>query len=469
MAFFKDFSAWALLIDFFWASLFLWIAQVIRLKVKIFQKLFIPASVLAGFVAMILGPGFLKVIGFSGQATSYPGVLVAMLFATLMLGHEEKTQSFGKSVWKVRDQFLNIALNSFFQFGTSILLGLLLVKVFFPHINEAVGILMPAGWYGGYGFAGAIGSVLGNYGFEDATGIGMTLATTGLLSGIIAGMVYVNIACRRGNTKYTAKLSEIPEDIRSGLLKGENQFSSGTATVSPSTIDPVGYHWCLVFAATGFGWIINYYIKQASGVDVPVLCLAMLCGLAIQGIMKLIGLGESVDKKTINRIGGTCTDYLVFFGFLSIRGAVIADYWSIILILSVFGFIFCSFSLWMVSPKVFLSSWFEKGIFQWGMFTGNVASGVTLLRVIDPQGESRTLEDYGIANIPFSWIDMVQISLYPILLGLGYTWQVGLGLVLLGFVTIGILRAVGCWHKAYMGGGEYEKILAAKEASAPNT
>lgn len=75
MPFFKDFSAWALLIDFFWASIFLWIAQIIRLKVKIFQKLFIPASVLAGFAAMILGPGFFNVVGFSSQATSYSGVL----------------------------------------------------------------------------------------------------------------------------------------------------------------------------------------------------------------------------------------------------------------------------------------------------------------------------------------------------------------------------------------------------------
>lgn len=63
LSYFSDFSASAMFLDFFWASLLLIAGQFIRTKVKIFQNLFIPASVIAGFLGMFLGDQFANVIG----------------------------------------------------------------------------------------------------------------------------------------------------------------------------------------------------------------------------------------------------------------------------------------------------------------------------------------------------------------------------------------------------------------------
>ena len=46
----------ALLIDFAIVSLLLVVGQFIRAKVKFIQSLFLPASVVAGVIALILGP-----------------------------------------------------------------------------------------------------------------------------------------------------------------------------------------------------------------------------------------------------------------------------------------------------------------------------------------------------------------------------------------------------------------------------
>lgn len=79
----------ALLIDFAIVSLLLVVGQFIRAKVKFIQSLFLPASVIAGVIALILGPQFLDILPFSDSVSSYANLLVAMLFATLFLGRTE--------------------------------------------------------------------------------------------------------------------------------------------------------------------------------------------------------------------------------------------------------------------------------------------------------------------------------------------------------------------------------------------
>lgn len=54
-----------------------------RSKVTFFQKLFIPASMLAGFLGLLLGSQFLNVIHFSNAMSSYAGFLVIPVFAII--------------------------------------------------------------------------------------------------------------------------------------------------------------------------------------------------------------------------------------------------------------------------------------------------------------------------------------------------------------------------------------------------
>ena len=48
-------SANDFLLDFAVASLFILIGQLLRAKVGLFQKFFVPASMIAGFIALALG------------------------------------------------------------------------------------------------------------------------------------------------------------------------------------------------------------------------------------------------------------------------------------------------------------------------------------------------------------------------------------------------------------------------------
>ena len=55
------------LLDFAIASLFIMIGQLIRAKVKVVQKFFVPASMIAGFIALALGSQGLYPAVFRGH------------------------------------------------------------------------------------------------------------------------------------------------------------------------------------------------------------------------------------------------------------------------------------------------------------------------------------------------------------------------------------------------------------------
>lgn len=48
-----EFTCYSMLIDFTIAAIFLFLAKLLREKIKILQSLFIPVSLLAGFLALI--------------------------------------------------------------------------------------------------------------------------------------------------------------------------------------------------------------------------------------------------------------------------------------------------------------------------------------------------------------------------------------------------------------------------------
>lgn len=444
--YFQEFSVYALIMDLFWASALLFIAQIIRSKIKLLQNLFLPASVLAGLMGLFLGNQFLNVVVLSPGAGSYGGAIIIVLFASVLLGHTGRTEGFGELFWESRDSCFNVAAWEWFQWGIGILAGIFLTRTLFPHVAESVGMTMPSGFAGGYGYGGAVGTALENMGLEGGLGFGMTFATIGMLVAIICGMLNINIGLRKGYLNFTKELSKIPEDELSGFLKEEHQEPMGMNTMNSSSIDPLGWHVVLVLLAAGLGWLTNYHVKALTGADVPALCLALIWGFSIQKILDAVRIGKHVDKKVTTRIGSTLTDYMVFFGICTINKQFVATNWLLIVLLSVVGIIVNMVYFWVLCPRTYRNNWFERGIIPFGMLSGVLASGITLLRVVDPEFKSHALEDFGIAQIPLAFCDLFIVGVLPIFVGQGQGIIVGLGLVAASFAALAVLKITGCVH-----------------------
>jgi ESS family glutamate:Na+ symporter len=100
-----------------------------------------------------------------------------------------------------------------------------------------------------------------------------------------------------------------------------------------------------------------------------------------------------------------------------------------------------------VGKKIFHNFWFERSIFCYGWNTGVVAMGVTLLRVVDPDFKTGTLEDYGVAYVFIAIIEIAVVTVVPGLVANGIIWSPAL--VLFGAFLICLLlskRMVGWFN-----------------------
>ncbi|WP_194242773.1 hypothetical protein [Gimesia benthica] len=69
--------------------------------------------------------------------------------------------------------------------------------------------------------------------------------------------------------------------------------------------------------------------------------------------------------------------------------------------------------LWFLGRHLFHNFWFERSIFAYGWMTGVVGIGVLLLRIVDPQLKSKTLQDYGLAFVGISPLEILLIVVVP--------------------------------------------------------
>lgn len=421
-----EFSALNLLYDIAWMSALMLIAKVIRSKISFIQKLYIPSALIAGFMGLLAGKQFLNVIPFSSEISNYAGILIAFVFGSMFIGNKAKV-SFRRMFSSVGDSFLINAAAEIAQFGLFILLGIVVFPILFKKINPAFGLMLPAGFVGGHGTAAAIGSVLVDSGWTDATSIGQTFATIGLLGGILGGVAMINIGARKGNTAIIKSVEDLQEEMLTGLVKENNRSEFGQNTVNAMSIDTLTWHFSLILVAVGMAYGVNAILKMLlPSVSFPVYGLALVCSIVLQGILKIVNLDEYVDKKIVTHIGSSATDYLVAFGVASINISVVVKYLIPIIVLSVIGFIFVMTWFWIVSPSFFRDYWFERGIYIFGLSTGVMATGVILLRVTDPEFKSGVLEDFGFAWIFLSFMDMFLVSFSPmfVLKGIGVLYSV---------------------------------------------
>ena len=83
------FTPWGLFVDLGAAAMLLLAGQWLRSRVSVVQRLFLPASVIGGLIGLALGPNGIGVLKLSDSFSTYPGILIALIFASSRVVHPE--------------------------------------------------------------------------------------------------------------------------------------------------------------------------------------------------------------------------------------------------------------------------------------------------------------------------------------------------------------------------------------------
>lgn len=440
----NDFSIWSLMIDVSVISGLLLLGTILRAKVKWIQSLFLPASMIAGFIGLAFGPSGAKLLPFSDQIESYPGLLIAVIFASIPIGAAKV--DFKEIIHRVREMWSYSMLLTLLMWGGGALFGLLFINKIYTDLPSGFGLMLGAGFLGGHGTAAALGEGFSHYGWEEATTLGMTSATIGILVAVLGGLFLIKKSTEQGHTRFMSSFKDLPAEMRSGLMPNDKRVEMGQETVSPSSIDPLVLHISIIGFVVGIAyWATGLLQSLLTGISVPLLSIAFVVGLLFQIAIRKVKADSYVDQRIMDRIGGSATDYLVAIGIASINLTVVMEYAIPLTMLFIFGIIWAYLIYRFIGPNIFKDFWFEKSLFGWGWSTGTVAMGLALLRIVDPELKSKTMDDYAVAYIGMVPVEIAIITFTPILFSLGHPWILPIVLIAAAAAIIAAHKYFGLW------------------------
>ena len=441
-----NFTPWVLFTDAGIICGLLLIGKLLRVKVRLIQKLFIPPSLLAGLLGLTFGPNGLGWLPLSSNVSTYSAILIAVVFAAL---------PFSSPPFKVKEVARRVgpmwAYSQFgmlFQWAVMGLFGLLVLRLIWPELNPAFGVMLPTGFYGGHGTAAAIGSAFDNLGWDEAASLGMTTATIGVIVAILGGLLFIKMATRRGQTSYLSDFNALPNEYRDGLLPEEKREPTAVGTTSPISIDSHVFHLALVLVAAFGGYMLSRGVKLLwPALELPVFSCAFVVGILFKSIFNAVGVSRYIDTRTTVSISSSSTDLLVACGVASIKLGVVVKYALPLVVLTLVGIILTIFTVFWFGRRLNQKDWFEKSIFAWGWWTGTMAMGIALLRIVDPKMQSKAMDDYALAYLPCAPVEILLITFVPILFAAGAGLWLMLGCLVLSLLLIFLAKRLHWWNK----------------------
>ena len=437
-----NFTPWVFFTDAGFICALLLVGKFLRVKVRFIQKLFIPPSLLAGLLGLIFGPNGLGWIPLSDNIGTYSAILIAVVFGALPFSSPRfKVKEVAR---RVGPMWAYSQFGMLFQWAVMGLFGLLVLRLIWPELNPAFGVMLPTGFYGGHGTAAAIGEAFAKYGAEDIQTLAMTAATVGIIASVVIGLWVTRTGSERGWTAYLSRFSDLPPELRSGILPDERRVSMGKAAFSAISLDSMTFNFGVValIALAGYG-ISQAVAALWPALMLPVFSCAFLAGILIRGLLRKSGADTYLSKPIIGHLSGAFTDYLVAFGVASIKLEVVWRYIVPLSILLVAGLVCTFLYVFLLGRRFHQTSWFEKSVFTWGWFTGTMAMGIALLRITDPDSRSGCLDDYAYAYLYIAPVEIALVTFAPVCFTRGAGGWFAIGCALAGLIILLVSRKRG--------------------------
>ena len=379
-------------------SVLLVAGKILRVQVPLLQKLYLPSSIVGGLLGLALLSAFGNRLpdGVVDEMRSMPGFLINVIFATLFLGGGiPKVKNLAASVLP-QLTLAQIVVWGQYVVGVG-LAGFLLAPTF--KVPEAFGNLLELGFEGGHGTVGGMAEAFRAHGWQDGIALGYTVATIGMICGIALGMCLVNWAYARGYIKTVRPFSKRSAAERRGIHPKDARPSAGRQTVLADSVDSLAWHIAIVGLAVLIGFGILQGCKAAEialfpaaktrlFLGFPMFPLCMVGGALLQAAAKAVGIDLLVDRDQMMRISGAALDYLALAAVATIQLSVVMANWMPLTIMTVAGLVWTVVAVLYFSPRLFKEAWFERGIAEFGQATGVTATGLLLLRTVDPDSKT---------------------------------------------------------------------------------
>ncbi len=376
------------MLSFGFLSSILLLGVLLRKKVTLFQQLYLPASIISGLIALIIiqvledyHPALTRNLTLGWM--DLPGLLINIVFASLFLG--KKLPSI-KEIWTNCSR--QLAYGQIVAWGQYTVGCLVVLCLLGPWMNipDVFAGVMPVGFEGGHGTAGGMGRTFDKLGFPEIKDYALATATCGIIGAIILGMFLVNWAVRVGHVKKYNRFASTKD------------LSAGRITISSDIIGALAFHIGFIGLAVLLGWIIKAGLLKVAALfseqltflfdAFPLFPLCMIGGAFIQACIDKYRFNKIICPNLMLRIQNASLDFLIITAIAMIKLDIILAGWIPLVTVVFTGFIWNLFCVLYLAPRTFKDAWFERSIAEMGQSMGVTATGLLLLRTVDPDYET---------------------------------------------------------------------------------
>ncbi len=436
-------------------GLFLVLGKILRRTVPLFERIYLPTSILAGGLALLVGP---QVMGDGLLPESVlevwaelPVLLISIVFAGLFIGKRIPSP---RRIWEIAGPQVALGQSiAWGQYVVGLLLGILVLSPFFG-LPPMAGALIEIGFEGGHGTSAGLADTFEAFDFPEGTDLALGLATVGLVTGVLLGTVLINWGVRSGRLTLTENGDVKTEgegddpdlanfDEREGVDRHE-----GKAT------DPLSIHFGFIAVAIALGWILQQGLveleawtwKAAFDLElfehIPLFPLAMIGGVLLQLLLDRLDRPQMVDRRLVNRISGMALDVIIVAALGTISLESLGGNLGPFVILAAAGITWNVVAFLVLAPRFIPEHAYERGLGDFGQSMGMTVTGLLLMRIADPANRSGGLEAFGYKQLMFEPVvggGLFTAASIPLIAQLGPWWVLALTTGLLIFwIVVGM-------------------------------
>jgi ESS family glutamate:Na+ symporter len=445
-------TQWAAL-AFVFLGIALVVATLVRRYTGFLRRLYIPVSVIAGFLILLLGPQVLGALTHtSGLVPApvadvlarLPGLMINVVFAGVMLG---KRLPSVRTFWRESaPHFILGSVFSFGQFALGALAVALLLKPFFG-LPDAAGSVLELSFAGGHGTIAGMGDILKTAGAPEVVDIGLGLATISMITGVVGGSILVNYAIRSPRIA-VARSARVHPATDAEHYVAPNSGDTDSADVG---LGSISRSFGAIALAIALGLLILELLRFGTNAlgshlfdDFPLFPFTVIGGFVVQLVLSLTGREELVERRTVNDITTLALDILIAAAIGTMSLAALGANIPSLVILTVIAFAWSVVGMLWLGPRIHPVNWFEHAIADYGQSQGNVATGFVLADMADPGRTTAAARAYGYKQLTYEPIlggGVLTALSVPIILQIGSLWfGVASLVVTAGLILWGTMR-----------------------------
>ena len=380
-----------------WLGLFMFIGVMCRARIAFLRKWLIPTAVIGGVLGMFANWTFLEKIGIFGvdqamvKAISFhilPLFFSALAFRSSQGKDTSKRIVAGAVCLSGQNVFVSSAM---YLVSVILVMGINLLAN--TDYLASIGLIVSNGFSGGPSSAMGVGIAWDPTDTQGYVSMGLTGGSLGFLIAYIVGIPLANLYHKQASSAQRT----VGEAESRGYYLAADAPSMGRETTFSSNIEALAVHIGLIFVnwslslvvCLGVAQLISYtsFKNYAGMVWTFTWMIPVLTAYPLRKFLNMTGYDVVIDDKLMAHIGNYCIDLMVICSFFGMTLSILGKFLPVLLIVSVVLTV-------LIFGLMRLITWNIKNfrnirvLYEFGVLTGTAATGLFLVRIVDPDGKN---------------------------------------------------------------------------------